>query len=379
MPAALSAIAETIERRFFSSPNQIWIRNADFLSLRGAVFPAECLPYFLPPSPSLKTVNLSKISSWVLGYDWIQQKPCWIPAGMVFWSYRNLENAGIADVLFCPITTNGCASGPTFHQAANQAFLELIERDAFLIMWMRMLPPPRIEVPDLLCDDAMPSSLRKVLQDSLRYQLELHILQLPTEFPVHVFCSVLRDPSGAGPAVSVGAKASPDPYKAIEGAILESFAVFQFLRMRRLLGAASHKKAEDMRAYVSGLNRVGRMDLWGQPEMFHKIDWFLSGAELEFKPGKLKVYDYGDANALFGVLARLAQEKDFHLFSYTIPDQNLQGLGFWLVRIIIPELIPLYLQETEAPLHHPRLVSRAVELGLPSRSLQWNSSPHPFS
>ncbi len=382
--AAIAAIAEVIERWALGSvkkPDDI--RKASYSDLRGDIFPNELLYYFLPETQDRnknRNMNIQqRINFWVQGIDWISKNACWLPAQLVFWRQRFQESQHLA-----PITTNGCACGPNFKEAALRALLELIERDAFLVSWMRMNVPSKFSLASILQIDWLDERLRKFVEDVRRYRLELNLVVLPTDFPVSVICCVIRDPSGIGPAVSIGANADFSIESAITGALLEAFVVYRASRFRKATGACRLISQADAVAYTSGLDPIGRLDLWAQAEMFKKIDWFLSGKEIGLEsisqsilPGDAT--SSGDATGIkLALLCDFLKRKNYHLFFYVAPQKILQRLGFWVVRAIVPELVPLYLSEEDAPLSHPRLHSLPNTLGFNIPDDRWNPVPHPF-
>jgi ribosomal protein S12 methylthiotransferase accessory factor len=79
--------------------------------------------------------------------DWVEAKwldgegPVWVPALTTFYNFR-----APSDELFCQVTSNGLAAGSSLADANTRAFLELMERDAFMMTWLCRKPARQIEL-----------------------------------------------------------------------------------------------------------------------------------------------------------------------------------------------------------------------------------------
>jgi ribosomal protein S12 methylthiotransferase accessory factor len=78
--------------------------------------------------------------------DWVEAKwldcaaPVWVPALTTFYNYR-----APAQEQFCQVTSNGLAAGSSLADANTRAFLELMERDAFMMTWLCRKPAHQID------------------------------------------------------------------------------------------------------------------------------------------------------------------------------------------------------------------------------------------
>ncbi len=141
------------------------------------------------------------------------------------------------DLLFAP-TSNGFAAGPTVDFAAEQALLEVIERDAFCIAWAHRLatePMDARTVPDPDCrrgGRAVPAGAAS----------ESRCICCPPTAP-----RSWRWPwAGAtdDPAAVVGPGGRPEPLRAARSAVLEVGQVRPALRARLLDPAVLARRAE---------------------------------------------------------------------------------------------------------------------------------------
>lgn len=370
--AAASALAEAVERCVFQSPKQEWVSYRQDRRVTNDRFPAELLRNWTVRSgeDSGRVPDGDRTDSiriWARGVDRLRQKSVWLPAQLVFYGDILLGMGDAADkIKLAPRTSSGCACGATLEEAVGKAVLELVERDAFLVSWLRMVAPKRLSLDSIAAYAGFSKDLKELVEKIRRFRFELNVLVLPTDFPVHVIAAVLRDHSEVGPAVSVGAHASFSAEEAMAGAILETLSVYQTSRLHSF---GKNPGARNGNASADGVKfgQRERTEFWARSDAIPKIDWFLKGEEIRADSIVERGREEG-WHARLDSLASHIRGKGFHLFVYAAPDRFLRDMGFWPVRAIIPELMPLYLKEDQAPLHHPRLGSES----------RLNPVPHPF-
>ena len=145
--AAAAAVGEAIERYSLTyvDPHRLVIASADELGdeavdpNRFALFSArqyaqEGFP-FVPFSAATRT-------TWVDGWRIRDGARAWLPAQLVF-----LADTALVDAARIGYgTSSGAACGETRGAALERALAELLERDAFMIVWANRLSLPRLDV-----------------------------------------------------------------------------------------------------------------------------------------------------------------------------------------------------------------------------------------
>jgi thiazole/oxazole-forming peptide maturase SagD family component len=380
--ALLAAISEALERSVFKRPKPEWFMGAEWGCGSQESFREVLDLVAVNDGNGVKPIRdvpsaYEGIRVWVRVRDALKEKDATLPAQLIF--YGHLPHAKDF-VKIVPRNSNGCAAGGSFDDAFLRAILELIERDAFVICWMRKIVPPRVAAKDVISDVRFDPKLRQLLDDLARYRFDVSLLMLPTDFPVQVCCCVLRDTSGVGPVITVGLGADMTIGGAISKAVLEAIGMYQITR----IGSKLPDKLETLRGEIKGtippsdLGPYGRVKLWGyRLEMADKIEWFLNGPNITLGTTVQGYADSGDVGRNLRKVMQFIRQKGFHCFSYSVPEEGLRRLGFWFVRAVIPELVPLHLFEREVCLYHPRLRMPPSEFG-PVSAEQWNSLPHPF-
>jgi hypothetical protein len=110
-------------------------------------------------------------------------------------------------------TSTGWAAGETYEDALERSLLEIAEREAFARMLRGTDPLWAV------------NDVGQVGADLERYRLGLRAFALGARAPIAVRMAVIADPTGLGPACSVGLSAATDPADALAGAVREALQV----------------------------------------------------------------------------------------------------------------------------------------------------------
>jgi ribosomal protein S12 methylthiotransferase accessory factor len=129
-------------------------------------------------------------------------------------------------------TSNGLAAGSSFEDAALRALYELIERDAFMLLWLAGLGAERIDPAG--CDDKSRHALDEVQR--LGAHTELYLLDFDTGYPT-VVCLGLGD-GVSWPGATIGLGTHADIDIALRKAVLEHGHYGPY--MRRLMREGRH-------------------------------------------------------------------------------------------------------------------------------------------
>ena len=220
------------------------------------------------------------------------------------------------------------------------------------------------------------SDLERILKIFRRYNLETYILQLTTDFPIHIYLAIVIDRTGLGPAISVGASADFDMKTCLLDALSESLSVRLSLKKNFLeeIGAPEE------------LDRHGRLLYWAKEENLPKIDFFLEGPkiklDLEKERSIFKESDDKSARRRYyaeklNLLKKYLERKKYEAVYAELTDPDIRKIGFRSVQVVIPELQPLHLYESIPYFGGKRLKEIPEKFGFkPAEEL--NKVPHPF-
>lgn len=290
-----------------------------------------------------------------------------IPAQFVYWNYHRSKD----EPILRETNTNGAGGFFSREGAILSGLYELIQRDAFLIYWLNKLSPPKI-IPESVPN----GDFQYFLRESKKYGFKIHCLNITSDIIVPSFAVVIEDDSGCGPRFSVGAGAESDPAKALLRALEEAWAVYYWLRPQVTFELP--KNYEPFRD--SSLGRIQRLRLWAHKDMASEFSFFLAGSEDTFSANS---FDYpsvfsSETDELTQLIAKIeGKGPGYEVYCYMAKHSILSSLGYRCAKVIVPQLVPLYLRETLAPLGSKRLREVPENLGYTAAAVL-NPLPHPF-
>ena len=375
--AQTSTLGEAAEHYAGSWPTALEIVRAPRRTLDGPSLDPRRLvlyadaQYETLPHPPYRE---DRVVGWVKARSWRTREEVFVPALAALLTYPMPRE----EAYLFPMSTNGLAAGPGLPEAILSALLEVVERDAFLNLWLHRLPARRVD-PLVHPDEEIVSLCRAYA----RRGVSLELYAMPTDVPVHAFIGLGVEPEAdPGPAVVVGLGADPDPARAARSALLEVAQTRPSLR-RRLRDPAIRAYAtallEDVHAVVDVTDHCLRYALPPAVESFA----FLRGGD----PTDLDWTDAGSASredpagCLDALCAHLGgQDRDVLFCDLTSSDVGRFGVR--VARAIVPDFQPLHFGRDRRRLGGARLYSLPRLLGLRSTDAtadELNDEPHPLA
>jgi ribosomal protein S12 methylthiotransferase accessory factor len=214
--AKISAVGEAIERYCAShwDPARTYVAPVGDLDLP-AITPADCVLYaegqYARPDWEFRRFESDQPVTWIDGVAHPSGDPIALPASLVYLAFPppRPEDA------FAPATSNGLAAGLGLERATLGALCEVIERDAFLLTWLKRLPATELE---LDASGAVPAAL---LRHYAAMDVELRAFALPTDLPATVALAVAFEDRPELPAQVIGMGCHPSPQIALTKALFE--------------------------------------------------------------------------------------------------------------------------------------------------------------
>ncbi len=300
---------------------------------------------------------------WVKGYSLTQKESTLIPAQLIYVPYHFCKEPAIR----FPITT-GAATGSSLGGAILRGICEVAERDSFMIFYLNKLIPIRIDL-----TNSRDKTLRLISGNFKRYNLELYVFDISTDIPTVSIMAIIIDKTGIGPAVAVGLNSSLSPKDAILGAIEEAQHTRPWMRDEMFKRSKSSQSKFIVDLLERGL-------LWAKLDKVRHLDFFLNSKKL-----------VGVDQFIITKSKKVA--KDVKSFIEWFKNNNLEVVfadvtqpeikkqGFFVVKVVIPKLQPLYLIEKFKYLGGERLYQIPKTLGF-TKSItseeKLNKLPHPF-
>jgi thiazole/oxazole-forming peptide maturase SagD family component len=279
------------------------------------------------------------------------------------------------------VTTSGCAGHFSYDEATLNAWLELIQRDAFFVHWLNTIPPTHIDIDNFISKS---EKLRRVIILLQRYNLQYYFLDVTTDIAVPSCVCVLVDHAKTGKKVGIGASAGLGDVEDI---------LFSALNEALIILGDYYKEQPSMKLdnnctpfIDKTLDRKKRLGLYMDNANFEKFKFFISSTK------RISVEDF---TTVFGTLSekistteqldylkkifgdRYKSNSSYDVFVAKIRNKLLNEFDYKVVRVMCDALYPLYLNENYANPNHPRLKEFVKNKRLESVA-KLNIWPHPF-
>lgn len=372
--AIMKAVGESIERYCSAQYDENNFRFATYEELEVEAIHPQNFALFsekqyaqvdFPFSPMTQRTPLG----WVQGHSLTHDKSVWIPAAFVYVPYA-IDPLRETKVHY-PIST-GLACAPNLASAIYKAILEVIERDAFMITWHNRLSGPLIDLESI--DDPFIRRLLGLLEGvPVRCQARLLSLDIPVPTILVVFSST----SGRPPHTVVGLGTDLDPHRALIQALEEVY--LGYWGMNRYALQKNNFKPEKNYSNVNIPIQHGYAHaIW--PELRESMEFLLaSDTELSIQdlPNAFNASMVANVNTLVDHLR--GKGLDVIIKDLTTPD--IDGVGFKVVRAVIPGLHPLDVNHAYRYLGGKRLYEVPFQMGLsayPMAEEGLNPYPHVF-
>jgi ribosomal protein S12 methylthiotransferase accessory factor len=324
--------------------------------------------YAEPDFPFTRLTDTTPLR-WVSAYSITHDQPILVPASFVHIPYRfdPLHETPSHN----PIST-GLACGSNLAPAICKGIQEVIERDAFMIMWQNQLPCSEIDLSTV--NDPF---IQSMLNELKVLPAECQAYLLPSDIEVPVIMVLLRGTSDQFPHSVVGVSADLNPNKALILA-LEEVGLGWVGMGRYTFSEKIYKPAKDYQ-------NINTVILHG---IAHAMDPTL-GKSLEFlnPTGKQisiqdikNIYDENMVNNIRNLVSKL-DEKGLNVIVKELTTVDVDEVGFKVTRVVIPGMQPLDVNHSRRYLGGTRLYEVPCQMGLRSRPLteeEVNPYPHIF-
>ncbi|CAH1220566.1 hypothetical protein PAECIP111892_04869 [Paenibacillus auburnensis] len=364
--ANVSAVAEAIERycAAYVIPERLQLASWQELGDR-ALHPDE-LPLFtkeqyeqwqFPYRPFTEHTRVR----WVDGYSLTANKRKWVPAAVAWDSYlpQSAEEEAI-----CFGLMTGSAAGATLEQAMISGLLEIIERDAFMIMWYNSLSLPRLDIRH--------SAIARPFQELLdRNRFDLTVMDTTSDLGIPSVFGLLMTRDGK---VSVGGSARLSMEGAIGKALMEISQLFIGNKMQIYSKSIPSLLPHQVTDY--GL----RLPYYEQPFAYEELMFTAASSAVRSVPPPSPISEGSEAEQLEYLVNQFAKQG-LEVLCVDLTTDDVRELGMHVVKMIVPGTVQLPRSENERLITSKRIYETPVKLGLragPISPQLLNCSPHPF-
>lgn len=302
---------------------------------------------------------------WTTGYSPLKKREIKTPACLTLMSYRFVSG----EKLIGFSSSNGLACHATREQAILKSLYEVIERDAFFIMWLNRLSMPRLRIDET-------GWLRDIFEEKLRRPgAEYHFIDLTTDIGVPVVCCLARMKYRDRMLVGVGAAANLSPCQALLKAAIEACHTMVW---------ADNLMSRDEWVFDPGFSNIqdfpDHVRLYCEPRMQPELD-FMTGSETVSRVGDLPDQSTGSAPQEIEICLRALERQGLDAVLIDMTPTDVAEAGLFVMKVVVPEAVSINSDHRYRMLGGDRLYETPRRLGYTSARVkeeELNPIPHPF-
>ena len=290
-------------------------------------------------------------------------RPVLLPAALVYaqYSWRHPEER------FAPNLSPGLACHFNFSSAFLHGLHELIERDAFMITWLRRLSMPRIDPRTVSFDDAEPA-----LEHLHRLGFTVHFINITTDIGVPVvLCLIEHQTLPWDGALIPGLGSDLNPRVALHRAFLEALMLLR-----------NFATIDDERTAVIPGEPDALMQCALPPKEYYAAARFLLNGEPSVSMHDLPNHDRGNPAANLDHLVDHLNHRNLQTYFVDLtPPEYAQDTAFCLTRAFISGVQPMVYEPDCWRLNRERLFKSDSATGSTSSTPDYaglNLAPHLF-
>lgn len=266
-------------------------------------------------------------------------------------------------------TSNGTATGTSPASACLTGLLELLERDAFMLMWYHRLRFPFLQID--------PRSLLGCRLAAVfgRSRLQLRLIDLTDIHKVPVIIAAVQGWVGDQAPYALGGGASIGLDDAIWKATKEVAGIYSWARQQLADGDAHGLRAEQIWTFGDHLRYYADPDHQGELAFLFEDRPMRSPEPVQVgAPSE-------DASRALRRLSTRLHGDGIDVYAVDITPADIPPLGLCVYKVVSPQLIPLDYHHQARHLAHERLLREPTRRGWRTdepRLADLNHTPHPF-
>ncbi|MGP3975325.1 YcaO-like family protein [Streptomyces sp. 8N114] len=358
--AALLAVAESLERYSSCARDAGRYRWATAGELGDEAVPLDAWPKLSAAELAggghgLVGPDPDAPMRWVRGWSFTRQRPVWVPAVHVW--LKNPPEA-LGERVSHPVST-GCAVHTDVTAAVVNGLLEVVERDSIALTWLQRLRLPRLTVDTELLTEKQRQFVERAANPHLRTQL----YDATTDLGIPVIYGVQLADSDPELAQIVAATCDPDPGDAVAKLYREAASLRIALRHHITNSAkkasTSEESGEKLVDVVGGAAQAGPL------AARDRFSFLLDGEREERPLAALPRPSATDPRTVLGWLLERLHARGCEVVAVDLTTDEARQVGATVVRVLVPQLMPLSFVHRARYLGHPRLYEAPRAMGHP--------------
>lgn len=267
--------------------------------------------------------------------------------------------------------SSGAAAGFDVWMARLGALYELIERDSFFVHWL-----PKISPREIIIDDQFNERVVSKYNYLKKYKLRIRFFDITSDLGVPVVLAVNEDLTDPKKGYILSMSSASTYEKSIEKALLEAFQSISFFGHKYEWSEYDFQKED---AFLDeNLLTHNRITLtYGKNKK--EMDFIMNTdkkVNASLLGGTVYKNDKEEFNSLVAKLK--AKIPDLTIYEYSSINPVLNEIGFVVLKLVCPQLFPMYLVEYRATPLSERVHKFREFVGEKTEYVP-NPYPHPFS
>ncbi len=375
--AELHALMESVERYSNMTIDKSSLLYASFKDTTNEVVNPKDLILYSEKQYQRSGFKYSRFSNesvipWVYGYDLFNGKRVLIPADFVYYPPMR-ENPLVQE------TSNGAAAHINIVDAILNGLYEVVERDAFLIMWLSKISRPVVDISNCYDIDSSFMELIKFINNS--HGMEVKIVDLTNDVEIPVFLAACYNRNDRYPGLIVGLGCHFNPKTAIQKALFE-----MELMLREFLESPNKRNISIKR--ISSPMDHGIF--YFNPKMRKYWDFMIEGKKDDFYSihgNSIIEYtnnDTRESNRLLTKIVKSSHTMNHRVLYVDITPADICRMRVVVVKVFVTGLQPMYFGTNYQRLNLQRLYQVPLTLGynqmrFPDAFPELNLAPHPLA
>jgi ribosomal protein S12 methylthiotransferase accessory factor len=305
---------------------------------------------------------------WVKGISLTSGDPVLVPASFVFVPYDSMITSYPPEPRFATPISTGLACGPTYSSAVYRGLLEVIERDAFMLSWRHERSMPTLDIRQF--NGALTQSLMRAVGE---IPVSCVAKLATVDISVSVVLVMLTATTRRFPLFAMGAGTDFDTEQALVLALEEALQCYTGLSR-----VESPHDVDEIAERARGVNTVALNGLaHARDTSLHATRRCLVEPTAFAAPAQT-----ARREGTLGDLVQELSEKGHEAIAVDLTPADIDEAGFKVVRVLVPGLQPLDIDQNWPYLGSARSEAMFQSLdGEPvtqANSLP-NRMPHPFA
>lgn len=304
---------------------------------------------------------------WTPAINLSDETLAYIPAAFCWIPYSFVQGSGDSPI-GQPIST-GLACHGSWEAAVLSGLSEMVERDAFTIMWQARLSMPQIRIETLSdCNYELVNRFERTGD-------KVTLINITNDIGIPAILAVLVSERKERPAHVFAASVDPDPEVATRKALEElahtrrySQQVFDYL-----------PKPLPDNDFESVLTQAEHLRFAADHDYRDAFE-FVFASKLRQDFNEIERIEAHDNMAMVDKLVGMLSDAGLSAYAANLTSPDIAELGLWVVRVVVPGCHPLFMGHRIRALGGGRLYSvpqkcgyQALEFGAPD-----NPYPHPY-